>query len=129
MNDQLHSLRIAGTGWKKNTHRLRVGYCIWVKHFNQYLLGRKFTIHSDHKPLQHLFGENRGVPSLASARIQHWALTLSAHNYNISYKPGKDADMLSRLPLAESYNYQKTHFFLMCIDMSCRVGNTQMTLN
>ena len=40
---------------------------------------------------------------MASARIQRWALTLSAYDYTISYKPGKDqasADLLSRLPLA-----------------------------
>jgi len=75
-----------------------------VTRFRQYLLGRQFTICSDHKPLMHLFGELRGVPAVASARIQRWALTLSAYNYRIEYKPGKDlsnADGLSRLPLPE----------------------------
>ena len=41
---------------------------------------------------------------MASARIQRWALTLSAYDYEISYKPGKDqtsADLLSRFPLPE----------------------------
>ncbi len=39
---------------------------------------------------------------MASARIQRWALLLSAYDYSISYKAGKDntdADALSRLPL------------------------------
>ena len=73
-----------------------------VKKFRQYLLGRRFTIYSDHKPLQHLFSENRPIPAMASARIQRWALTLSAYDYVIEYKPGKEhanADVLSRLPL------------------------------
>jgi len=39
-----------------------------VKHFHQYLLGRQFIIKSDHKPLQHLFGEKKGIPDMASAR-------------------------------------------------------------
>ena len=42
---------------------------------------------------------------MASARIQRWALTLSAYNYTISYKPGSqhgNADLLSRLPLPGS---------------------------
>ena len=76
-----------------------------VKRFHQYLLGRKFTIYSDHKPLEHLFSRSRAIPPLASARIQRWALTLGAYDYNISYKPGKDqtnADLLSRLPLPEA---------------------------
>ena len=73
-----------------------------VKKFHQYLSGRHFTILSDHKPLQHLFCESRGVPQMASARLQRWALTLGAYDYHIVYKPGEshnNADMLSRLPL------------------------------
>ena len=61
-----------------------------VKRFNQYLYGRKFTILSDHKPLQYLLGETRGIPPMASARIQRWALMLSAYHYEICYKPGAD---------------------------------------
>jgi len=73
-----------------------------VKHFHQYLFGRKFVIKSDHKPLQHLFSENKGIPAMASARVQHWALTLSAYDYKVQYVPGKqnaNADMFSHLPL------------------------------
>ena len=76
-----------------------------VKKVHQYLFGRQFTICSDHKPLQHIFAETRPIPSLASARLQRWALTLGAYSYQIQYKPGKDnsnADVLSRLPLPES---------------------------
>ena len=61
-----------------------------VKRFNKYLYGRKFTILSDHKPLQYLLGETRGIPPMASARIQRWALMLSAYHYEICYKPGAD---------------------------------------
>ena len=76
-----------------------------VKKFRQYLLGRSFTIVSDHKPLQYLFNESRVTPTLASARIQRWSWTLGAYHYNIEYKPGQhngNADMLSRLPLPET---------------------------
>ena len=41
---------------------------------------------------------------MASARIQHWALMLSAYNYEICYKPGADhtnAHGLSRLPVSD----------------------------
>ena len=73
-----------------------------VKRFHEYLVGHKFTIVSDHKPLQYLFNEKKTIPQMASPRVQRWALTLSGYDYNIVYKPGKhhcNADMLSRLPL------------------------------
>ena len=78
-----------------------------VKRFHQYLYGRQFAIISDHKPLQYLLSESRGVPVMASARLQQWALILSAYQYTISYWTGEkmanaDADGLSRLPLPES---------------------------
>ena len=66
-----------------------------------YLCGTRFAIISDHKPLQHIFSETSAIPSMASARIQCWALLLSGYDYTISYKPGPDnanSDMLSRLP-------------------------------
>eukprot|EP00731_Ephydatia_muelleri_P001691 Em0001g1691a len=75
-----------------------------VKKFHNYLYGRQFSIVTDHKPLIHLFSENRSIPAMASARLQRWALVLSAYQYKIVYKCGKDnanADMLSRLPLPE----------------------------
>ena len=62
-------------------------------------------VHSDHKPLQYLFSESRQVPQMASSRIQRWALTLSAYNYQMVFRPGKlqaNADALSRLPLKVS---------------------------
>ena len=52
-----------------------------VKKFHSYLYHRNFVIYSDHQPLRHLFGETRGVPTMTAARIQQWALTLSAYEY------------------------------------------------
>ena len=47
------------------------------------------------------FGDKSGIPTLASSRVQRWALTLSSYNYMIWYRAGKNmghADTLSRLP-------------------------------
>ena len=76
-----------------------------VRKFQQYLISRHFTILSDHKPLQHLFKETSATPTMASARIQRWALILAAYDYSITYRPGEkhaNADVLSRLPLPEA---------------------------
>ena len=92
---------------RKYAHLDKEGLAIvfGVKKFHQYLMGQQFTICSDHKPLQHIFSETKPIPTLASARIQRWALTLSAYNYRICYKPGSEnsnADVLSRLPLPDT---------------------------
>ena len=50
-----------------------------VRKFHQYLYDRTFTIFSDHKPLKHIFNENRGIPAMASSRVQRWALALGAY--------------------------------------------------
>ena len=73
-----------------------------VKKFHRYLYGRKFTLLTDHQPLTTIFNPKKGIPSLAAARLQRWALLLSAYNYDIIYKSTKEhsnADGLSRLPL------------------------------
>jgi len=76
-----------------------------VRKFHQYLYGHQFTLVTDHRPLCKLLGSNQGVPSLAAARMQRWALILSAYQYVLEYIPGTQnecADCLSRLPLPSS---------------------------
>ena len=57
-----------------------------VVKFRQYLLGRKFTIKTDHKPLTQLFSPDRAVSPIASARIQRWSLILCGYDYTIEHK-------------------------------------------
>ena len=69
-----------------------------VKKYHQYVYGRPFTLKTDHKPLTYIFGEHRATPTMASSRIQRWALTLGAYSYSIEFKKGKhnaNADALS----------------------------------
>ena len=78
-----------------------------IKKFHQYLYGQALEIITDHKPLLGLFRENRQVPVMAAARIQRWALTLSAYEYVQKYKDGKkhcNTDGLSRLPREVTVN-------------------------
>ena len=76
-----------------------------VKKFHQYLYGRKFHLITDHKPLTAILRDKKGIPSLAAARLQRWAVLLSAYQYEITFKPTlqhANADGLSRLPLPTS---------------------------
>ena len=54
-----------------------------IKKFHQYLYGRKFLLVTDHKPLTTLLGPKSGIPTLAAARLQRWALLLAAYQYDI----------------------------------------------
>ena len=70
--------------------------------FYQYLMGNNFTLYSDHKPLNALFGENKGIPTMAAGRLQRWALFLSGFDYMFEYIKGVNngaADGLSRFPV------------------------------
>ena len=60
-----------------------------VKRFHQYLYGQKFTLVTDHQPLCKIFGEKEGVPALAAARMQRWALLFAAYQFSIQHIPGK----------------------------------------
>ena len=77
-----------------------------IKHFHFFLYGKDcFTIFTDHKTLISLYGAHAKLPTLVAARLQRWALTLSAYNYKIEYRTGANngnADALSRKPLVQN---------------------------
>ncbi|KAL1232310.1 Retrovirus-related Pol polyprotein from transposon 17.6 [Trichinella spiralis] len=64
-----------------------------LKTFRHYLLGRSFTILSDHTPLQWLAAQKM------DGRLARWALSLQEYDYDIKYRPGSsngNAEALSR---------------------------------
>ncbi len=69
-----------------------------------YLLGKKFLLRSDHKPLEYIFNPLRELPKVTSARLMRWALQLSAFEYDIMYVKGESiphVDALSRLNFSD----------------------------
>lgn len=84
-----------------NLEREALAIIVALKRFHKYIYGRKFTLQTDHRPLQFIFDRNKGIPVTAASRITRWALALAAYDYEIEYKQGKmvaNADGLSRLP-------------------------------
>ncbi|VVC41753.1 Ribonuclease H-like domain,Integrase, catalytic core,Reverse transcriptase domain [Cinara cedri] len=73
-----------------------------VRKLFQYLQNQVFTIRTDHKPLVGILGENKNIPTMASARFQRWAVFLAGFQYKLEYIKGNDnftSDLLSRLPI------------------------------
>ena len=84
-------------GQKKWSTIEREAYAIVfaINKLRHYLLGSKFTVFTDHKPLRSLF-----TSEMKNARIQRWAIMLEEYGCQIEYRQGKNnvpADMLSRV--------------------------------
>lgn len=54
--------------------REALGIVFGVKSFYQYVYGRLFVLEIDHKPLVYIFGVKNGLPQIAGARVQRWAV-------------------------------------------------------
>jgi hypothetical protein len=71
---------------------------VWAcRHFRPYLMGRVFTIVTDHKSLTWMFSVKD-----PSSRLLRWRLLLEEFCYTVQYKAGKknvNADALSRNPV------------------------------
>ncbi|KAI4885901.1 hypothetical protein NFI96_005622 [Prochilodus magdalenae] len=70
---------------------------IFMKQFRHYLLGRRFTLRTDHSSLRwlHSFDQPEG-------QIARWLEQLASFDYDIVHRPGKshgNADALSRVPI------------------------------
>eukprot|EP00794_Sanderia_malayensis_P019335 gene19335-biopygen16222 len=58
---------------------------VWaVEHFHLYLYGHSFTLETDHKPLEIIYGSAKSKPC---ARIERWVLRLQPYDFNVKYKP------------------------------------------
>ena len=70
------------------------------------MYGCKFILVTDHKLLLTLLCPKKAIPSLAAARLQRWAVLLSAHTCDIEFRPTgehSNVDALFRLPLKVNY--------------------------
>lgn len=65
-----------------------------VKHFRPYLYGRKFTLRTDHKPLQWLHSLKE-----PNSKLMRWKLLMEEYDYTVEFIKGRSncvADCLSR---------------------------------
>lgn len=103
-----------------NIEREALSVVFGLEKFKHYLLGSKFIIANDQKPLHRLFARDKPVPTTCSARIQRWALKLSQFNYEFLYSPGKDnvnSDCFSRLPLSDTVTETEPYEIIFALNI------------
>ena len=87
-----------------NLEREALAIVFVATRMKQLLLGRRFTLQTDHKPLKYLFAPDGEIPKTASARITRWTIALMVFDYELKYTPGEripHADALSRMDFDE----------------------------
>ena len=93
------------------TEREGLGIVWGIEHFHQYVYGTTFTLITDHKPLETIYGNTSSKPS---ARIERWVLRLQPYKFTVVYRNGKNnpADYMSRHPPEKAKSSQEhyVHF-------------------
>lgn len=81
------------------THREMLAVVWAVEHFSYYLLGRFFTLYTDHDPLQQTLEKSKATNRRAMTRTECWAMRMASYTYECKRVSSKDniADALSRL--------------------------------
>ena len=74
---------------------------VWsMERAQNFLLGKKFHLKSDHKPLEFLFNPRKELSRVTSSRIVRWDIKILAFDFDSIYVKGNTiphVDALSRL--------------------------------
>ena len=94
----------------RTLNKPEVNYCVtrkellavvyFVKYFKHYLLGRKFTLRTDHGSLTWLYRFRE-----PDGQISRWIQQLSAYEFKIQHRPGRkhgNADAMSRVRIQDN---------------------------
>ena len=87
---------------------------VWAcKRLEQFLLGKRFVIETDHRPLTWIFGAEQPVKNNVSPRLLKYSLELMRFDYEIKHIKGEMntiADTLSRFDSIDNTMVPQVHF-------------------
>ncbi|CAB0009978.1 unnamed protein product, partial [Nesidiocoris tenuis] len=91
---------------------------VWaLKKFFHYVYGREFILHTDHKPLTHIFNPQGEIPPMSATRLMHYSVFLLGFNYQIRFRKTGDhanADFCSRYPVSDRKDYRDESEIFQC---------------
>lgn len=96
-----------------------------IKQFRPYVYGTKFTVRSDHKPLQYLFSMKDPTSKLARIRLD-----LTDYDFFIEHVKGRDnvaADALSRIDFADIVKMHDTNIQILAMTTRSSTKTTVVT--
>ena len=101
---------------------------IWAcRRLEQFLLGKKFLIQTDHKPLVYIFSPELPVKSDVSPRLLKFSLKMMHYDFEIKHISGSNnvvADALSRVINVDDTKLPKIHFSEPCISLELLKNET-----
>ena len=68
-----------------------------IKHYNQFLLGRHFELHTDCTALTRIFGPKNDMGGLASGRLNRWAIFLMEYDFKVIHIKGSNNKVCDKL--------------------------------
>ena len=75
---------------------------------HQFLLDRKFTLLTDHKPLVAVVSPNEQLPVMISKKLLRHAVTSMTYQFDVKYQPARDlskADDLSWVNITNEFRF------------------------
>ena len=100
-----------------NIEREMLAVVFGCERFHTFVYSKRFTVESDHKPLEMIHLKNL---SAAPHRLQRMLLRIQPYDIGIKYKPGKEvavADLLSRQPSSNNES----------IDFDVQISHVQLS--
>ena len=67
------------------TEKESLGIVWGIENFHLYVYGTHFTLVTDHKPPETIYGN---PPSKPSVRIEHWVLRLQPYSFKVEHRAG-----------------------------------------